>query len=44
MSFLFQIIQTEEQPALSISMLPSAKDLPRVVGGAMEKFVKYISA
>lgn len=44
MSFLFQIIQTEEQPALSVSILTSAKDLPRVVGGAMEKVVKYISA
>ena len=42
MSYLFQIIQTEEQPALSISMTTRAKNLPRAVGDAMEKVVKYI--
>ncbi|NLC84129.1 MAG: GyrI-like domain-containing protein [Ruminococcaceae bacterium] len=42
MSYLMQIVETEKQPVLSVSVTTSIRNLPNVVGPAFGKVAAYI--
>lgn len=42
MSYLMQIIETEEQPVLSVKKTTSIKEMPNLIGKTYEEIVNYI--
>lgn len=42
MSFIFQIVETEKQPALVVKKTVSVKEMPQAVGAAYGMIVNYI--
>lgn len=42
MSFIFQIVETEKQPALVVKKTISVREMPQVVGEAYRMIVNYI--
>lgn len=42
MSYIFQIIETEELPVLTVRREASIQDLPKIVGGIYQDVVSYI--
>jgi len=43
MSYLFQIVETEVQPVLSVKTTTSVRNLPNIVGQIFESIVNYIA-
>lgn len=42
MSYLFQIIETEDQPVLSVRTTTSIEEMPKLVGSVFSSIVSYI--
>lgn len=42
MGYMFQIVETESQPALSVRRVVSVRDLPKIIGGVYGSILAYL--